>query len=531
MSQVESEPLPHEPSCSQVLENQDILSLIFDHFLVEPLIEEPQNEDQRTKYREDKKHLLWAALVSRAFAEPALDVIWRRMESLLPLFKIFPNFDLFNDLYTFKGHVSEAAIDRFDQYARRIQILDFCEDSPRHAIASHALLYLSRIGLSSPLLPALHSISIHASNPELTNTLLFIQPTNIVNLSSLKLDASNEDSFSLFLVTLSQGAGDLQRMGLEGDIRSRIVHGLAGLSQLQYVDLEMKSGSHTEDLMEKLALIPSLTHLYVTIGEGVNVAAQSSKNVLWFPALNSLSITGDALKTSNLTARCRLPRLETLDITWTSVSQQAIRDKVLKTTVRTLTSGTSHLNTLRLSGSREMGNKTALSSSVFDLSVFSKVQEIHVVGLNPKLSDGQVQKLAESGSWSSLQILDIPDCSDSKSLTLRSLHFIARHCPNLRTLNMRVYINTENIKSLKEEMLIHPVLVHPLNTLHIGRWNDEKFVGNTFSLGVITARYLDCLFPFLEVFGRGTWDRDQDWWVGIQETLEGFREIRREIWG
>ncbi|KAJ3507672.1 hypothetical protein NLJ89_g6172 [Agrocybe chaxingu] len=516
---------------SQVLANQDILSLIFNQFLVEPLIEKQQNEAERTKYREGKKHLLWAALVSRAFAGPALNSVWRRMETLLPLFKILPNFDLFSDIYTFKGPVSDEAIDRFNQYALRIQILDFCEELQRPAIASHTLLYLSRIDLPSPLLPALHSISIHASNPELTNALLFIRPTNIIVFSSFKLDAGDEAPFSLFLIALSQGSPDLQRLRLEGDIRLRVIRGLARLSQLQDIDLELKAGSHTENLMENLAAIPSLSRICITIREGVNVVEQSGKKLLWFPALNSLSITGDAPKIRDLVACCRLPRLAALNIAWTSMSRQAYIDKVLETTIHTLTSATSCLNTLCLAESSEMDKKWALSSEIFDLPVFSEVQKLSVFRMVPWIWDGQVQDLAESGSWKSLQVLDLPDFSANKFLTLRSLKFLAMHCPDLKILNMSVYVDTESLKSLKEEMPWLPVPVpgccHGLEKLHLGRWNDEKLVGNAFSLGVITAHYIDRLFPVLTEFGHLGNDSD-GWWHGIRETIDAFHEIRRE---
>lgn len=70
-----------------VLFNSDILSLIFAHF---DLVEDPM------VYR---KSLYWAALTCKAFTEPALDVLWRSMNSLIPLLKLLPKLFLIEDEY------------------------------------------------------------------------------------------------------------------------------------------------------------------------------------------------------------------------------------------------------------------------------------------------------------------------------------------------------------------------------------------------------------------------------------------------
>jgi len=61
---------------SLVLRNRDLLDIIFE-FL------------QYVKPRE----LLWASLTSKAFLEPALNILWRRMIDIWPLFRLLPTFN------------------------------------------------------------------------------------------------------------------------------------------------------------------------------------------------------------------------------------------------------------------------------------------------------------------------------------------------------------------------------------------------------------------------------------------------------
>jgi hypothetical protein len=42
------------------------------------------------EFRRRRKHLLWTALSCKAFSSHALDVLWRELDSLLPLLKLLP---------------------------------------------------------------------------------------------------------------------------------------------------------------------------------------------------------------------------------------------------------------------------------------------------------------------------------------------------------------------------------------------------------------------------------------------------------
>jgi len=61
---------------SLVLRNRDLLDSIFDFF-------EPH----------EQQALLWASLTSKAFLEPALNILWREMTEPWPLFRLLPTYN------------------------------------------------------------------------------------------------------------------------------------------------------------------------------------------------------------------------------------------------------------------------------------------------------------------------------------------------------------------------------------------------------------------------------------------------------
>lgn len=83
-------PSPH----SLALVDQDLLALIFSSLLP---------DDPTTLPREEvvarRKHLRDAALVCKAFKDPALDRLWTYLDSLLPLIKLLPNLTVLNKQY------------------------------------------------------------------------------------------------------------------------------------------------------------------------------------------------------------------------------------------------------------------------------------------------------------------------------------------------------------------------------------------------------------------------------------------------
>jgi len=81
-------PLGSPPnSASRFHSNPDILGEICEYLAPNDNLEEDPEYIQ-----ECRQNLSWLALTCKAFLEPALDRLWRSLDTLYPLFKILPAF-------------------------------------------------------------------------------------------------------------------------------------------------------------------------------------------------------------------------------------------------------------------------------------------------------------------------------------------------------------------------------------------------------------------------------------------------------
>lgn len=81
---------PHRPQES-VFYSDDLISIILENLAIDPrCVQSGFDQENYKKLRGSRKYLLDAALVCRSFSEPALDLLWRSMESLRPLLNLLP---------------------------------------------------------------------------------------------------------------------------------------------------------------------------------------------------------------------------------------------------------------------------------------------------------------------------------------------------------------------------------------------------------------------------------------------------------
>ena len=66
-----------------VFRNLDIMDTILDAMLVKYI-----------PYPSERKHLLQAALTAKNFFDPAMNILWRSLDSILPVLKLIPDFKI-----------------------------------------------------------------------------------------------------------------------------------------------------------------------------------------------------------------------------------------------------------------------------------------------------------------------------------------------------------------------------------------------------------------------------------------------------
>ncbi|KAG6828239.1 hypothetical protein H0H92_008673 [Tricholoma furcatifolium] len=96
----------------------NILSLGYDVLLnVFETLEEMCNSDSQSS----KKSLLSAALTCSVLRDPAIDILWKSMDSIFPLLRLLPTVELVNGVYMICGVIRDENMSRFRFYAHKIR--------------------------------------------------------------------------------------------------------------------------------------------------------------------------------------------------------------------------------------------------------------------------------------------------------------------------------------------------------------------------------------------------------------------------
>ncbi|KAF8972783.1 hypothetical protein BDZ97DRAFT_1782683 [Flammula alnicola] len=147
-------PLSKSQARTTVLVNEDILDIVFSFFDPASFFDTTSHVEPSTR-----KALYSAALTCKSFFNPATTLLWRVMESVIPVLKILPTFVKINDIYTITPGIASEDLERFAFYARKVRHLHLknFEDT----IRNHAILRL--VNLNPPtgsIFPALKVLYI-----------------------------------------------------------------------------------------------------------------------------------------------------------------------------------------------------------------------------------------------------------------------------------------------------------------------------------------------------------------------------------
>ncbi|KAG2006700.1 hypothetical protein CC2G_014455 [Coprinopsis cinerea AmutBmut pab1-1] len=98
-----------------------------------------------------------AALVCQSFKEPALDALWEKLDSCVPLLKLLPNLKESESTYYFYGDIASSS---FAEYARRVRDLTLRDVEEPVKVSGQLFARLAKQLQGQPLLPGLRRIRI-----------------------------------------------------------------------------------------------------------------------------------------------------------------------------------------------------------------------------------------------------------------------------------------------------------------------------------------------------------------------------------
>ncbi|KAF8153355.1 hypothetical protein B0H34DRAFT_800567 [Crassisporium funariophilum] len=488
--------------------NPDILDEICEYIYDD----DDLDSDEATAGRQS---LLWAALTCRAFLEPALDCLWRSLDSLFPLLKILPAFAQSDGTYVLRGNISPEDWARFDWYARRIRKFSYNRDPDSLDIAMHVYFRIAQLR-SSPLLPSLrhlHCPSTSQNDFLISGICLFLSPS----LQTLEFEniSSVEDKLcGTVLHTLASDGAHIEKIALRGRGLSRDTVWMAvRFEHLKHLELAGMGEAINLEIMETIGSLPRLVDLAIDFTE--STMEPLSKD-LGLKDLKSLMITAPVPFIQAFLPHISTNHLETFVAVAPSnppIDKKDFLNDVVgrwKDSLRRIAlvhqQVDEHIEELHID---------ALSP----LIPLKKLTYLRLEGYAMELTDDNVADLGVA--WPEMTTLLLPFISAlNPRPTIVSLRILAQLCPGLR--HLRIPLNTSDLPPFVSTGAPNTP-AHNLHTLTIASADDPWDLRDLLHL----ARHIDYLYPKLRsVFPYEGHDADR--WMQVHDMIQMYQAVRQE---
>ncbi|TFK46044.1 hypothetical protein OE88DRAFT_1668468 [Heliocybe sulcata] len=510
-----------------VLNQRDILAQVFGH-----LAHEVEHFGRfNPNLRNLRATLRSACLVCRSFQQPALDALWRVLDSLYPLFVLIPCSQLVDGVLTFARAIRESDLRAYRAYAVRVRKLSKSSAIgrlyPIHLIAYTRLHH----ALGGPLLPSLQELKWRGEDAEPLLSMLASPMLRHVRLSTplaehaastqlaSKLSVLRSWALECSLHDLACAARHLRSLKLSvSSLKGVSLKSIYSFSRLNFIDIEYHDHSEItpcssspvnyDDLVAFSAL-GELTRLLIDVCHTVmpGVAAP-----LRFPSLREIVICGPPSRIGTVLSLLRLTDLETIRVWLVPRDESSHHYESLFQSFAfpTLLDLAVQMN-FESEGDNPVGMdaRSLLSSLLGCRRLRSLVVHLLESGTPPvRMDDNDILSMAEA--WPALYELCwhcIPDPTVIPAI--RTLSAFGAHCPRLKKLAIRA---DPNIPLPAPDEL--PVSRFALSSLELPDSPEPRDA-------METAQWVHTLFPFVqEVSGSG------QKWSDIQKFLEVFQRMR-----
>ncbi|KZT28029.1 hypothetical protein NEOLEDRAFT_1239790 [Neolentinus lepideus HHB14362 ss-1] len=186
--------------------------------------------------RRQRQDLLWVALSCKAFVDPALDLLWRQIDSLTPLFSILSGFFWTGDCYVLLGSVPSYQLTRLKRYAVCVREAKISFDHRIHPSTLHRLWQLLR----APILPRLRSLTWDNGDPLALQSFFFITTSlSHIDIKTYPKTGQVGESYALaaFLDVLADQVSSLRHLKLSGRLPHYCLNALARMKELRSLDM------------------------------------------------------------------------------------------------------------------------------------------------------------------------------------------------------------------------------------------------------------------------------------------------------
>ncbi|KAF8202411.1 hypothetical protein BJ912DRAFT_920776 [Pholiota molesta] len=250
---------------AEVLTNEDLLPIIFAFMDPEAFLNNIWDLESTTP-----SNLFSAAITCKAFFNPAITLLWRKLESILPVLKLLSTFVLVDGVYTINDTISSEDHRVLQLYGTKVRYL--CLTSFHETIKGHAIHRLAT--LKCQILPNLQSVYIpslklpyHLKNSGNLDVLFLAYSTTMTTLEINGISATAEENIASYLSVLEQKDVPLQDIVLGGCLTTHTFSLLHMFTCLKSLNLILTSATLLSSDFLSWRNLPSLTHLAINMDQ------------------------------------------------------------------------------------------------------------------------------------------------------------------------------------------------------------------------------------------------------------------------
>ncbi|EAU81202.1 hypothetical protein CC1G_11284 [Coprinopsis cinerea okayama7 len=413
----------------------DILADICEYLACEEDFDEMEREIPEELWM-SRRNLANLARTCKAYLEPALDRLWRALNTLYPLFNVLPAFHKAAGTHVLRGTPTPAEWARFDWYARRVKRFCYTRDPAHLDIAMHVYFRMAQLR-STPLLPCLRHLycpNISQSEFLISGVCLFLSPS-LQSLEFAKITHIEDKLSGTFLHTLYEDGANLESVVFKGEgLSDGTLDLILPFEGLRMLELDGMGPVITLEWLKELGKKPKLEELALDF---TNSSVEALQKDIGFANLKSLMLTAPISFTRAFIPNISSQSLETVVAVSTrdsSTERSAFISEIVDRYSSTLRSfGLVHVqNTDDPPEELELSNLSRLLP-------LRNLEEFRLEGYSMNLTDENVTILALA--WPNITKLLLPFIGPEKVRpTYASLVNLRDLCPRLEHVRIPLEI-------------------------------------------------------------------------------------------
>ncbi|KAJ3755549.1 hypothetical protein EV360DRAFT_85814 [Lentinula raphanica] len=471
-----------------------------------------------------RQGLLSFGLASKAFLEPALNVLWRTLSSVEPLLSVLPETITVEGKKMLVKQITPKSWDRLRFYTSRVHTFDQRILSESEESSIHISVY-ARLGQIYPIFPALAefhpTISVSTSN-----SLMFFLSRTITMASlpaflphaqtSRATEAEEEIDFGPSLSIMAWKSPAMQTLYLESDTRySGFASSMACFNDLKSLRV-VRLSHYDPDFFNGIASLQHLSYLNLSLPENALASVDVSGISGGFPSLDTLRVSGSP---GDIHKLLKLVSTSTLNELRLTCNLHSVWEEN-RTGMPDLTRSLDRFSSLTIV---EISSISEIDLNLFDAQflwlLFSPILRLPllrklVYELPLFLTDQRTSEMA--AAWPHIETLSLTSETWGEGIPpVESLRHFAEHCPELTSLEFPVRVNF--VVDIRPPSPPPPTMVmHSLRSFRCILYDEVKSPA-------IVALHLYQIFPGIK------WaDGPGSGWSEVQSTLNAFHFLSRQ---